>query len=85
MTARQDCQFITPPVDQPMRRAAWSTSFALPVAAKPQILFIQYGSQVSGGNIMHNYCLRAFSGKVDTGFPQKMRPNNESRAHSDST
>ncbi len=28
---------------------------------------------------------RAFSGKVDTGFPQKMRPNKESRAHSDST
>ena len=28
--------------------------------------------------------LRAFSGKVDTGFPQKMRPHNESRALSDS-
>ena len=28
---------------------------------------------------------RAFSGKVDTGFPQKMRSNKESRAPSDST
>jgi hypothetical protein len=29
--------------------------------------------------------IRAFSGKVDTGFPQKMRPNKESRGLSDST
>src|SRR5713226_5872581 len=29
--------------------------------------------------------IRAFSGKVDTGFPQKMRPNKEARARSDST
>jgi hypothetical protein len=29
--------------------------------------------------------IKAFSGKVDTGFPQKMRPLKESRARSDST
>src|SRR5712691_3242981 len=34
-----------------------------------------------GGTCRREAAFRAFSGKVDTGFPQKMRPNSESRGH----
>ncbi len=42
----------------------WQETSWLPSASSP----LWYGG------------LRAYSGKVDTGFPQKMRPNKESRA-----
>jgi hypothetical protein len=43
----------------------------------PQSIFRKSGSRFSAENATKE---RAFSGKVDPGFPQKMRPKNESRA-----